>query len=250
MTSSTRSRNQLQHNHRKASRPSEARCRCVKIVFIFGVFRIIILCKEYNGVYIAITSRFGLLCFLLLISHIASLPTLEINQNYMLFNTKSSPLHPIHNSLYISNEGLQHAAFHLCDFFTFCQHWPVVDGYLCEPVFNMVCIINHGHYSDVIMNAMASQITGILIVNSTVCWGADQGKYQSSALLAFVRGIHLLPVNSPHKWPVTRKMFQFDDVIMRCGYQFQIRWSVEYVTGNAITIWKPISETVVVHFRI
>ena len=30
----------------------------------------------------------------------------------------------------------------------------------------------------------------------------------------FVRGIHRAPVNSPHKWPVTRKMFPFDDVIM------------------------------------
>ena len=32
--------------------------------------------------------------------------------------------------------------------------------------------------------------------------------------LAFVRGIHQLPVNSPHKVPVTRKMFPSDDVIM------------------------------------
>ena len=38
---------------------------------------------------------------------------------------------------------------------------------------------------------------------------ADQRKYQSSALLAFVRGIHRWPVNSPHKGPVTRKMFPF-----------------------------------------
>ena len=37
---------------------------------------------------------------------------------------------------------------------------------------------------------------------------------KSFASLAFVRGIHPLPVNSPHKWPVTRKMFPFDDVIM------------------------------------
>ena len=37
---------------------------------------------------------------------------------------------------------------------------------------------------------------------------------QSSASLFFVRGIHQWPVNSPHKWPVTRKMFPFDDVIM------------------------------------
>ena len=39
-------------------------------------------------------------------------------------------------------------------------------------------------------------------------------KHQSSASLAFVRGIHRRPVNSPHKGPVTRKMFPFDDVIM------------------------------------
>ena len=32
--------------------------------------------------------------------------------------------------------------------------------------------------------------------------------------LAFVRAIHRWPVNSRHKWPVTRKMFPFDDAIM------------------------------------
>ena len=52
------------------------------------------------------------------------------------------------------------------------------------------------------------------IVYSTVHSGADQRKYQSPASLAFVWGIHRWPVNSPHKWPVTRKMFPFDDVIM------------------------------------
>ena len=68
------------------------------------------------------------------------------------------------------------------------------------------------HYSDVIMGAMASQITSLTIVYSTVYSGADQRKHQSSASLAFVRGIHRGPVNSPHEWPVTRKMFQFDGV--------------------------------------
>ena len=68
------------------------------------------------------------------------------------------------------------------------------------------------HYSKVIMNAMASQITGASMVCSTVCSGADQREHQSSASLAFVRGIHRCPVNSPHKRPVTRKMFPFDDV--------------------------------------
>ena len=70
------------------------------------------------------------------------------------------------------------------------------------------------HYSDVIMSVMASQIIGVSIVHSTVSSGADQRKLQSSASLAFVRGICRWPVNSPHKGLVTRKMFPFDDVIM------------------------------------
>ena len=69
-------------------------------------------------------------------------------------------------------------------------------------------------YSDVTMGAMASQITSLTIVYSTVYLGAGQRKHQSSASLAFVRRIPRWPVNSPHKWPVTRKMFPFDDVIM------------------------------------
>ena len=70
------------------------------------------------------------------------------------------------------------------------------------------------HYNDVIMSSMASQITSLTIVYSTVYSDADQRKHQSSASLAFVQGIHQSPVNSPHKGPVTRKMFPFDDVIM------------------------------------
>ena len=57
------------------------------------------------------------------------------------------------------------------------------------------------------MNAMASQIISLTIVCLTVYSGADQRKHQSSASLAFVWGIHLWPVNSPHKGPVTRKYF-------------------------------------------
>ena len=72
----------------------------------------------------------------------------------------------------------------------------------------------HVHNNDVIMGAMASQITRLPIVYPTVYSGADQIKHQSSASLAFVRWIHRWPVNFPHKWPVTRKMFPFDDVIM------------------------------------
>ena len=92
---------------------------------------------------------------------------------------------------------------------------------LCNIIRNqsMKCTLLHRcdcywckHYSDVIMAAMAYQITSLMTVYSTVYSGADQRKYQSSASLAFVRGIHRSPVNSPHKWPVL--MFLFDDVIM------------------------------------
>ena len=71
------------------------------------------------------------------------------------------------------------------------------------------------HYCDVIMGVVASQITSLTIVYSTVYSDADQKKHQSSASLAFVRWIQRGgAVNSPRKWPVTREMFPFYDVIM------------------------------------
>ena len=81
------------------------------------------------------------------------------------------------------------------------------------------------------MDTMASQITSLTIVYLTVYSDADQRKHQSSASLAFVRGIHRWPVISPHKWPVTRKMFPFDDVIMS-GYKQDVSIS----DGTNITV--------------
>ena len=76
------------------------------------------------------------------------------------------------------------------------------------------CVVSYWiHYNDVIMSAMETQITSLTIVYSTVYSGADQRKHQSSASLAFVRGIHRWPVNSPHKGPLTRKMFPFNEVV-------------------------------------
>ena len=82
--------------------------------------------------------------------------------------------------------------------------------------------------------AMASQITSLTIVYSIVYSGADQRKHQSSASPAFVRGNHRGPVNSPHKWPVTRNMFPLDDVIM---------WSTHWMSSwqydtNTSTSWR------------
>ena len=80
------------------------------------------------------------------------------------------------------------------------------------------------------MSRMASQITSFTIVYSTVYSGADQSKHQSSASLAFVWGIHRGLVNSPHKWPVTRKMFPFDDVIML--------WENHPMTQSKHILWR------------
>ena len=85
------------------------------------------------------------------------------------------------------------------------------------------------HYNDVIMGAIASQITSLAIVCSTVYPAADHRKHQSSASLAFVRGIHRRPVNSPHKWPLTRKMFPFDDAIMARHGPFYFMRSAIYI---------------------
>ena len=71
-------------------------------------------------------------------------------------------------------------------------------------------VYKHSHCIDVIMSAMASQMTSLALVYLIVS-GAEQRKLQSPASLAFVWGIHRWPVNFPHNRPVTRKMF---DVIM------------------------------------
>ena len=81
-------------------------------------------------------------------------------------------------------------------------HWPIILSFK----------ISFDHYVDVIITAMMSQITSLTIVCSTDA-GSDRRK-QSSASLAFLQGIHRGPVNSPHKGPLTQKMFPFDDVIM------------------------------------
>ena len=99
-------------------------------------------------------------------------------------------------------------------------------------------IINQDHYSDAIMGVIASQITRHTVVYSTVHSGADQRKYQSSASLAFVQGSHRWPVNSPYKWPVTRKMFPFDDVIVtvliRCSRCLTKMWPIWWLSYKSV----------------
>ena len=113
---------------------------------------------------------------------------------------------------------------------------------ICElGQFSMRSLSTH-HYCDVIMGTVASQITSLMIVYTTVYSDADQSKHQSSASLAFVWGIHRGPVNSPHKWPVTRKMFSFDDVIMlprhgspRTSLQHPCKWKLPSLSGKRLS---------------
>ena len=95
------------------------------------------------------------------------------------------------------------------------------------------------------MIAMASEITSVLIVLLAVCSDGDQRKHQSSASLAFVRGIHRWPVDSAHKGPVTQKN-PFDDVVMEIPEIWQDMrcreiqaWSVIYLSQSS-AIWNTV----------
>ena len=112
-----------------------------------------------------------------------------------------------------------------------------------KPWQNWGLIFVHGHYSDVIMSAIASQITSVSIVCLTVCSAANQWKLQSSASLAFMRGIHRWPANSLHKRPVTQNMFPFDDVIMVC-----LRLSHEKLSTSHSFLWDIISHQQLTHW--
>ena len=119
----------------------------------------------------------------------------------------------------------------------------------CYPFVITITCVHQRHCGDVIKGAIASQITSLIIVYSTVYSDADQRKHQSSASRAFVWGIHRGPVNSPHKWPVTRKMFPFDDVIMilkcyhlkhrsmiiECRYDTVVRSNITWYSIQHIT---------------
>ena len=70
------------------------------------------------------------------------------------------------------------------------------------------------HYDDVLIGAIASLIT-ILMILLLNRWFRRRSKKRSKLRVTdLCVGNSPGPVNSPHKWPVTRKMFPFDDVIM------------------------------------
>ena len=83
------------------------------------------------------------------------------------------------------------------------NYWREQRVYIMTPSWLHHALLESNHYIDVTMTTIVSQITSLTVVYSIVYSGVDQRKHQSSASLAFVRGIHR-----------DRKMFPIDDVIM------------------------------------
>ena len=88
------------------------------------------------------------------------------------------------------------------------------------------------HYCDFIIGTIAYRITSLTVVYSAVYSDAVHRKHQSSALLAFVWGIHQGPVNSPHKWPVTRKCFH----LMTSSWM-SIQWKYPFALIPLLMLW-------------
>ena len=107
----------------------------------------------------------------------------------ILHRTDQAQCH--HVDFDVLRRHMEYTTQHTCTFQAHLLYWRV-----CLLMESML------HYSDVTMGAMASQITSIAIVYSTVYSGADERKHQSFASLAFFRGIHRWPGNSAHKGPV------------------------------------------------
>ena len=194
-----------------------------------NIFGVAVKLTTHRGIMLQICSHFGphsnwvfvyRHCFKR--AGISVLRSVYINQKTSLyFETKSSSSR---NTNFFANDGPLNIPYFLnCvwyDWHTIClimigdAPFMLFDRMGC--MYTLLCI-NALHYNDVIMGAIASQITSLTIVYPTFFSGANQRKHQSPASLAFVRGIHRGPVNSLRKWPVTRKMLPFDDVIMTIG---------------------------------
>ena len=108
------------------------------------------------------------------------------------------------------------------------------------------------HNNYVTMSTLASQITSLTIVYSSVYSGPNQRKHQSSASFDFVMGIHRWPMNSPHKGPVTRKMihiwwhYHVLDVPDTWSYSFN-RYLVTNVVDVASTVYL---EVIIVSYHV
>ena len=96
------------------------------------------------------------------------------------------------------------------------------------------------HYADVIMNPITSQITSLTIVYSTAdhdCLFKRRSKKTSKlCVTGLCAGIHRGLVNSPHKCPVTRNIFPFDDVLMMWLWNIRKMLSAIYLINAMNTV--------------
>ena len=133
--------------------------------------------------------------------------------------TESSPLCNFHNiilagPIFISYLHIVSRRCVVCKFsLQNSKFWIFAIFLICNSDF-VVIWLGMWHYRDVIMGMMASQITSLTIVYSTVIQAQIKENIKAQRHWPFLWGIHRSPVNSLHKWPVTRTMFPFDDVIM------------------------------------
>ena len=122
---------------------------------------------------------------------------------------------PSHNRLISVSRHIYNKYKYICTLialFVCAQRWRVsLNNSLAQPKSAIPIFF---HYSDVIMGAMASQITSALSVYSIVCSGVDQRKHQSSPSLTYVRGIHWWPVAGEFPSQRASKMFPFHDVFI------------------------------------
>ena len=93
------------------------------------------------------------------------------------------------------------------------------------------------------MGAMASQIASLTIVYFNRLLTRKSKK--TSKLRVTGPCVGNSPVNSPHKWPVTRKMFPFDDVIMVFGNDGIVPF---YCTCQVISPLRDVEPSLLVYF--
>ena len=98
------------------------------------------------------------------------------------------------------------------------------------------------------MGTIVSQITSLTVVYSTVHSNAENIKAPGHWPLLW--GIHRGPVNSPHKWPVTRKMFPFDDVIMMTRLCFASHIKVGCCLCMISFLKKNIQKVIIPYFQL
>ena len=142
-------------------------------------------------------------------------------------NKDKKPSWTIHEECYEVSKSCQISAISFCSYFTIPYYRP---NKHCRYIIWMIC---KNHYCWVAVNKFpyttlqwrhnirdGVPIISVSIVFTAVCAGTDQIKHQSSTSLDFARGIHRGSGNFQHKGPVTRKISQFDDVVMTHGPVF------------------------------